>query len=329
MIQINTLKNCLAGMLMVLSAAHASYAVQASQPMSDIPPGLGITPDGRAGITTDHPVNHPVNHAVENSVERILWDKAPIPITVGVGKERMITFPGTVRLGVPSTLTAHLRTQSQNGTVYWLASEAFAATRIQIQDIQSGQFYLVDLTAAATLIDNSRIEIINATTQLPEPTLPSPSAPVIPELLGENPDASPVSTPQASHYGHKSTSTASDYTVLTRYAAQQLYAPARLLKTPHGIHAAPLNSALVPGDTLIRGGGIVAEPVAAWRKGTLYVTAVKLTNRSPQPITLDPRLIRGQWRTATFQHAHLGSSFSDDSVTVLYLVSDRPFAEVY
>jgi len=68
--------------------------------------------------------------------------------------------------------------------------------------------------------------------------------------------------------------------------------------------------------------------VAAWRKGNLFVTAVKLTNRSAHTVVLDPRLIRGQWRTATFQHAHLGAAASDTNVTALYLVSDRPVARL-
>lgn len=316
---------------LLLSISEANYANTASQTAGDIPPGLGISPDGRVGVVSDHPGNRLVNYSLpnplENAVERILWDKAPISISLSVGQERMLTFPGNVRLGIPGSLTPHLRTQSQNGTVYWLASEAFAATRIQIQDIQSGQFYLVDLSATANHTDNARIEIIN-TTQPPNQTALSASIPVIPELLSENPYAPVAAVSHKLAPAGRKRSEAADYLTLTRHAAQQLYAPARLLKTPQGIHSAPLDSASVSGDTLIRGGGILAEPVAAWQKGSLYVTAVKLTNRTAQPITLDPRLIRGQWRTATFQHAGLGPSFSDANVTAVYLVSDRPFAEV-
>lgn len=331
------LKKCLALTLslsswLMLSATPVGAAVKAATPASDIPPGLGISTDGSAGIVEGKgrnadakPLVAPAVMLPENAaVERILWDKTPIQISLTVGSERMVTFPGTVRLGVPNTLMPHLRTQSQNGTVYWLASEPFAATRIQIQDTQSGQFYLVDLSATATASPNARIEIINATAPGLAVAL---NAHTVPELLRYNPD-SPAAPMEAQSHSRKNTPTASDYTLLTRYAAQQLYAPARLLKTPLGVHTAPLNQAAIPNGTLMRGGGLLAEPVAAWRKGTLYVTAVKLSNQSPRPIVLDPRLIRGQWRTATFQHARLGPAAGDDNVTALYLVSDRPFAEV-
>lgn len=334
------LKKCLALSLsswLMLSAAPVGAAVKAATPASDIPPGLGITTDGSAGIaegkgrkadTKPSVVPAPGAQVMlpeSPAVERILWDKTPIKISLNVGCERLVTFPGTVRLGVPNTLMSHLRTQSQNGTVYWLASEPFAATRIQIQDTQSGQFYLVDLSATATAGSNTRIEIINATTPGLAVALNAPT--VVPELLRYNPD-SPAAPVEAQSHSRKNTPTASDYTLLTRYAAQQLYAPARLLKTPPGIHSAPLNQAAIPNGTLMRGGALLAEPVAAWRKGTLYVTAVKLSNQSLRPVVLDPRLIRGQWRTATFQHARLSSAAGDDNVTALYLVSDRPFAEV-
>ncbi len=325
----------------MLSIMQANYAKALAAPARDIPPGLGISTDGSAAIREAKAPRSDAKHPVtlvsdpqlagslpENAaVERIVWDKTPMAIALSVGSERMVTFPGAVRLGIPSNLTAHLRSISQNGTVYWLADDTFASTRIQIQDTITGQFYLVDLSATATLQSNARIEIINAAAAVPSNG--------IPELLSENPDSPAAVTPQPypeghkSYFVHNSASNASDYTLLTRYAAQQLYAPARLLKTPHGIHAVPLDGGSVPNDTLMRGGGIGAEPVAAWRKGTLYVTAVKLTNRSLRTIVLDPRVIRGQWRTATFQHAYLAPSNSDENVTALYLVSDRPFAEVY
>ena len=320
---------------LLLTISEAGYANSASHTVGDIPPGLGITPDGRAGVTSEYPGNRlefsqdnlPDIHPFHARVERIVWDKAPMSIRLSVGRERMITFPGQVRLGIPSALTPYLRTQSQNGTVYWLASEAFAATRIQIQDIQSGQFYLVDLTATSSLSDNARIEIIN-TSQPQNPMASSASPSIIPALLSDNPDALVGTLNHNPSPAGPKKSEASDYLILTRYAAQQLYAPARLLKTPPGIHSVPLARDLGAVDTLIRGGGMLAEPVAAWRKGTLYVTAVKLTNRSAQPIMLDPRLIRGQWRTATFQHGNVGPSFSDTKVTAVYLVSDRPYTEV-
>jgi integrating conjugative element protein (TIGR03749 family) len=289
-----------------------AFATPASHAETDIPPGLGLSPDGKAELSSPRS---------DEAVERILWDGVPIAVTIAVGRERIIQFPGSVRLGIPSQLVQHLRTQSQRGSVYWLATRPFSATRIQVQDSQSGQFYLVDLTATDKPTSRSRIEVINTTAQAPEAAQLIHS-----DALAETSNVIAQEPPKSPRHERQKTSSVSDYTVLTRYAAQQLYAPARLLKTPEGIHTASFNSD--SSESLIRGGDILAEPVAAWRKGNLYVTAVKLTNRSAHTVVLDPRLLRGQWRTATFQHAQLGAAASDTNVTALYLISDRPVARM-
>ena len=72
---------------------------------------------------------------------------------------------------------------------------------------------------------------------------------------------------------------------------------------------------------------IKATPLASWQSGSLYVTAIELVNTSSQFITLDPRKIRGEWRTATFQHSRLHPAGSEADNTTLYLISDRPFHE--
>ena len=76
---------------------------------------------------------------------------------------------------------------------------------------------------------------------------------------------------------------------------------------------------------LLRGGTIEATPLVAWRAGGLYVTAVKLTNRTEQPQTLDPRDLRGTWLTATFQHHRLLPKGDEADTTAVYLISARPF----
>jgi len=303
---------CLVGIVLQLNVAQADdETVQAAKtlsPSSDIPPGLGISSDGQAinasnnsGGVTDLPV------------ERFLWDKSPLPINLKVGQERLISFPGNVRIGIPNALAPLLRSQSQNGTVYWLASQPFETTRVQVQDSQSGQFYLVDLQATEQPVAASRVEIINAAA---ESTANKPATSSDSQFNGSD----TAITTKVSSQSQKKPAESSDYILLTRYAAQQLYAPTRLIKTRPDIHTVPLTAKA--GEQLIRGGQLTNEPVAAWRKGSLVVTAIKLTNRSAQPIELDPRLIRGSWLSATFQHGQLGPSFSDTSMTAVYLISD-------
>ena len=231
--------------------------------------------------------------------ERIVWNKAPIPLSLPVGKERIVTFPRDVRAGVPVGLADTLRTQSVGGTVYWLARKPFPATRVQVQEIDSGRIYLVDLRADNDAMGATPVEIVIR-----------PSAPK------ETDDPAP---PAASDFERV------DYVSLTRYAAQQMYAPRRLLRDLPGVHRALLR--IKRAVALVRGSAVEAIPLASWRDGELYVTAVKLRNVTNAPIVLDPRELRGQWLAATLQHARLLPNGDEADTTCVYLVSARPFEE--
>ena len=229
--------------------------------------------------------------------QRIQWRKTPIPITLSVGEERMVHFRRPVSVGLPATLESVLRTQTVNGTVYLMAKAAFGSTRVIVREIDMGQTYLFDLSASPS----------NGTTS-------GNTAPIVVTLdevgSAENRLAETGSSGQ---HG---------YVSLTRYAAQQLYAPTRLLSSVPGIVRVPIQResvALVPGNT------VEAKPLVAWRAGHLYVTAVKLTNRSAKAQTLDPRTLRGAWLSAAFQHARLLPAGDEADTTAVYLVSAQPF----
>lgn len=104
-----------------------------------------------------------------------------------------------------------------------------------------------------------------------------------------------------------------------------MYAPKRLLRDPPGVFRARLK--IRNPVPLLRGGAVEATPLASWRGGGLYVTAVKLRNITEQPVVLDPRDLRGRWLAATFQHARLLPHGDGADTTCVYLVSARPFAE--
>lgn len=232
------------------------------------------------------------------ATERIVWTKAPIALSLPVGKERMVTFPGDVRAGVPPGLADGLRTQSMAGTVYWLARKPFPPTRVQVQEIDSGRVYLLDLRAESDATSIAPVEIV-----------------VRPSTSKER-DSSTPAVPDSEQV---------DYVSLTRYAAQQMYAPKRLLRDPPGVHRAPLR--VTRAVALVRGGAIEATPLATWRGGELYVTAVKLRNVTNAPVSLDPRELRGQWLAATLQHARLLPHGDEADTTCVYLISARPFDE--
>ena len=97
----------------------------------------------------------------------------------------------------------------------------------------------------------------------------------------------------------------------------------RLLSALPGIVRVPVQKdqiALVPGHA------IDAKPLAAWRGGGLYVTAVRLRNRLNIAQILDPRALRGNWLTATFQHVRLLPAGDEADTTAVYLVSAQAFS---
>ncbi len=237
-----------------------------------------------------------IAQAAPEVAERIAWRKTPIAIELQVGTEQLVHFPGAVKVGMPPQLQGALSIQSIAGTAYLLAHQPFSSARVIVRGLDDGQVYLLDLSASAESAEKAPIEIF-----LPD------QPPADRQETGSAPPAPP-------QYG---------YVSLTRYAAQQLYAPARLLKELPGVVREPVKREPV---ALVRGGAVEAVPLIAWRAGDLYLTAVKLTNKTDRPQTLDPRTLRGSWLTAAFQHNRLHAAGSEADRTVVYLVSARPFA---
>ncbi|WP_405240391.1 TIGR03749 family integrating conjugative element protein [Lentisalinibacter orientalis] len=224
--------------------------------------------------------------------ERVVWQKRPIPVPLRVGVERIIHLPDTVRVGIPSRLEGSLRIQNIGATLYVLAHSPFPAMRVLVQSLEEGTTYVLDFSATTAERSLGPIEIHR-------PPVPAAAEPRATE---------PVS------YG---------YVALTRFAAQQFYAPARLARSLPGVIRVPVAGDAVP---LIRGAKVETRPLIAWRAGGLYVTAVQVRNQIASPVVLDPRTLRGEWLTATFQHNRLHPKGSEADTTVLYLVSERPFA---
>ena len=238
--------------------------------------------------------------AAAEITERIEWKKIPIRLELTVDQERRVAFPSSVKVGVPGNLQPLLRTQSVNGTLYLMAHAPFDTTRVMVREIDSGQIYLFDVAASKKQGHNHPVQIF-----VREAGEPNKARPL------NDSDAAP------SNISHVS---------LTRFAAQQLYAPGRLLRDRPDIVRTPV--ARDPID-LVHGGAVDTRPLVAWRAGGVYITAVKLTNRTEQPQILDPRDLRGTWLTVTFQHYRLLPAGDEADTTAVYLISARPFAVAF
>lgn len=239
---------------------------------------------------------HSFVYAAPATLQRIEWQKVPIEVPLIVGEEQRIEFPAAVKVGVPGSIQPLLRTQSVNGAVYLLANAPFDASRIMVREIDTGRIYLFDVTAAAEGTSGDPIKIFVAGQT-------------------ENADGLTRSSnePTPRRYG---------YIELTRFAARQLYAPSRLASAIPGVVRVPIDRD--PFD-LVHGGAVEAVPLVGWRGNGLYVTAVKISNRTSRAQTLDPRDLRGEWVTAAFQHHRLLPKGDEADTTAVYLISKRPF----
>lgn len=226
-----------------------------------------------------------------NAVEVKYWDRLPLAVPLTVGQERVLILDEDVRVGIPGTIASKLRVQSVGGTVYLRAAETLPPTRLQLQSVKSGDIILIDIEALA---GSESLEPIKIVAQAP--TLDAEPSP------GSVPAATPVPV------------------VLTRYAAQNLYAPLRTVAPLPGVRRVPL-SADTAFSTLLPTERVSSKGLAAWRLGDFWVTAIKIVNHGPGKVSLDPRHLQATLYAATFQHTYLGFAGTPEDTTVAYLVT--------
>lgn len=247
----------------------------------------------------------PPSHAVEI----LRWERMPLAVPLLVGQERVIFVDRNVRVGVPATLGDRLRVQSAGGAIYLRANEAIEPTRLQLQDADTGALILLDIAATPAREGQTALEpvrILEAQAPDKHYGVSSDALDAADLAFADGPPRKPRETPVA--------------VVLTRYAAQNLYAPLRTVESVSGIGRVNLRRGLVL-DTLLPTLPIQPKALAAWRLEDQWVTAVRLTNASTRWLDLDPRALQGDFVAATFQHPSLGPAGHSSDTTMLYLVT--------
>ncbi|MFK0270517.1 TIGR03749 family integrating conjugative element protein [Pseudomonas asiatica] len=225
------------------------------------------------------------------AVEVKYWDRLPLAVPLAVGQERVLMLDEDVRVGLPSAIASKLRVQSVGGTVYLRAAEAIPPTRLQLQSVKSGDIILIDIEA---LDGSEALEAVKIVVQAKAQDAQTEK------------DAAPSATPVP--------------VVLTRYAAQNLYAPLRTVAPLPGVRRVPLTDSIA-FSTLLPTERVSIKALAAWRLGDYWVTAIKIVNRGPGKVALDPRHLQATLYAATFQHADLGLAGTPEDTTVAYLVT--------
>ncbi|MBA0218668.1 TIGR03749 family integrating conjugative element protein [Pectobacterium brasiliense] len=250
--------------------------------------------------------------------ELIKWERIPLQIPLKVGQERVIFADKNVRVGFPPALNDKLRVQSTGGAVYLKADSAFPQTRLQLQDLESGEIILLDVTASPSgptepvrLVYSGDVTTVDNSDRPAKVSGRSDSS----STTGAKPD---TKEPKAPRYN------APLPVALTRFAAQTLYGPLRAVEPVSGIH--PVNPRLSGKiTTLYPSEPLDITTLSAWGVGARSVVALRVRNTSSRKIVLDPRVLQGQFVSATFQHRWVGPIGTPEDTTTLYLITDsRP-----
>lgn len=229
-----------------------------------------------------------------------LWSLNPINIDIKVGTEQQISIPGAERLqvGVHDEINRSINVQIIGHHIWLTANEEFENSRVIIVADPLGRLILQ--------VNSIKGKVLN------QPIVIQQNS-----VQGET-----ISKDDNPHYG---------YVALTRWVVQQLYAPERLLTELQGVNRIPVESTELDlfrcGQRFptLCAGAVAAKPIASWQSRQYYVTAVEVTNKLLEPIVLDARELRGNWRTAAFIHEKLRPSGLQGDSTVLIFISDFPF----
>ena len=244
-----------------------------------------------------------------HAIEILRWERLPLAVPLVVGQERVVFIERNVRIGVPAGVGEQLRVQSAGGAIYLRANAPIAPTRLQLQDVESGALILLDIAAEPAKAGQPALEPVRIvesdvpTTRYGEPAKPAATT-------DDDAQRTAVTAKRATPVA----------VVLTRYAAQNLYAPLRTVEPVPGIGRVNLRRTLEL-STLLPTLPVRAQALAAWLLEDQWVSAVKLTNTSGRWLDLDPRALQGDFLAATFQHPNLAPAGRAADMTVVYLVT--------
>lgn len=266
---------------------------QTSRPAKPAKATSKKTPAGTLHLET-----FPPELEVGNAIERVPYDRAPVRVALAAQKERRIYLPFEAALHVPAE-AGTLQAQIIGSTLYLTAPTGLPAVRIVAEGLDGQGMIPLDLQVRDSAVGvPDEMEILIAPRGAGRTAAPG--------RRGEADEPAPP-----------------DLVQLTRYCAQQMYAPVRLIKRLPGVRSVAMRP--VPVPNLYRGGGVITTPIGAWRSADHYVTAVRFTNRTSQDIELDMDLLRGHWVAATPQHHLLAPAGNEADTTGVCLISAQPF----
>ncbi len=216
--------------------------------------------------------------------EILRWERLPLAVSLHVDQGARRLYRPQRPCRRPGIAGRPPARQSAGGAIYLRASEPIEPTRLQLQDADSGALILLDIAAEAAPAGQAPLE--------PVRIVEAEGAPTRYGDLTAAATADDDTQDAVSRTAHETPVPV----VLTRYAAQNLYAPLRTVEPVSGITRVNLKRNL-PLDTLLPTLPVRTRALAAWRLDGLWVTAVRLTNTSKRWLSLDPRDLQGDFMT--------------------------------
>ena len=223
------------------------------------------------------------------ATDEVTWSNLPIGLRLEVNKEHILAFKQPVEIGLPAALQGKLAVENIANSIYLVAQKSFPKSRVLVRGLQRGDIVVFDLSASTEEKLSDRTVVRSG--------------------------AYRADTQRATE---KPT-----YAELTRFASTRVYGPRRLAANPQKLRRVTLAGKF---DWLLRGAKVDIQGFGSWRSPDgKYVTVMRIRNLSERPVELHPRLLRGEWLAATFQHYRLLESGSAADYTHLYLISTDPF----
>ena len=253
----------------------------------------------------------------------------PVQITLPVNREIRIEFPeAVIDLNVPAAVGERLQTLLKpNGALFWKATGQISNSRA-IATTAAGDVILLDLHTAPSAKDDELVyrlltpamtQVVQAQNATPAQAARQAGLPdfLVGELLGGNgmdSGGGVTLTDAASQY---------DYTDMAAFAMQHYLGPARLISN---LPATKVKNGFI-GKHLLRvwQGKVQLKVLDSWLYQGQYITAVQARNTGIDPVTFDPRAIRGNFRFVATLHETLQPRGHQEDTTIWVFISDVPF----
>lgn len=246
------------------------------------------------------------NISLAHAIEIMKWDRTPLKVDLKINEERMIIFDLNVSVGYSSSLKEKVRIQSVGGVVYLKAFTDVTGSRLWFRDNDSGKIILVDIKTIKTRNELEPIQIVYDGDVFNSLSNSETNPPLLSQSKQNHNHNVPVPV------------------LLTRYAAQNFYAPLRTIESLPGVKNIPTRLPNVV-TTLLPGLPVSCHPIMSWQLDDFVVTAIKIKNMSTMLISLDPRSLHGNFYSATFQHNYLNNLGTPEDTTMLYVITEgRP-----